>query len=51
LSLSTKNTDLISDSIPKPISTGASAHIMRKNKEGFWLWLVDNPFAALFFAD
>jgi ketosteroid isomerase-like protein len=30
---------------------GASAHIMRKNAEGVWLWLVDNPFAALFFAE
>jgi len=24
---------------------------MRKNADGVWLWLVDNPFAALFFAD
>ena len=30
---------------------GASAHIMRKNADGVWLWLVDNPFAASFFAD
>ena len=30
---------------------GASANIMRKNADGVWLWLVDNPFAALFFAD
>lgn len=28
---------------------GASAHIMRKNADGVWLWLVDNPFTALFF--
>jgi len=24
---------------------------MRKNADGVWLWLVDNPFAASFFAD
>jgi len=30
---------------------GASAHIMRKNADGIWLWLVDNPFALTFFAD
>jgi ketosteroid isomerase-like protein len=36
----------------KPIRMqGASAHIMRKNADGVWLWLVDNPFAASFFAD
>ena len=28
----------------------ASAHIMRKNADGVWLWLVDNPFALSFFA-
>jgi ketosteroid isomerase-like protein len=30
---------------------GASAHIMRKNTDGVWLWLVDNPFAESFFGD
>jgi len=30
---------------------GASAHMMRKSSDGIWLWLVDNPFAARFFAD
>ena len=30
---------------------GASANMMRKNADGIWLWLVDNPFAAPFFAD
>ena len=30
---------------------GASAHMMRKSADGNWLWLVDNPFAARFFAD
>ena len=30
---------------------GASANMMRKNADGVWLWLVDNPFAAPFFAD
>ena len=30
---------------------GASANMMRRNSEGNWLWLVDNPFAAPFFAD
>ena len=30
---------------------GASANMMRKSTEGIWLWLVDNPFAAPFFAD
>jgi len=24
---------------------------MRKNADGVWLWLANNPFAALFFAD
>jgi len=24
---------------------------MRKSADGIWLWLVDNPFAAPFFAD
>jgi len=30
---------------------GASANMMRKNADGIWLWLVDNPFAAPFFAE
>jgi len=30
---------------------GASANVMRKSADGIWLWLVDNPFAAPFFAD
>ncbi len=30
---------------------GASANVMRKSADGFWLWLVDNPFAAPFFAN
>jgi len=30
---------------------GASANMMRKSPDGIWLWLVDNPFAAPFFAD
>jgi len=25
--------------------------MMRKSADGIWLWLVDNPFAAPFFAD
>jgi hypothetical protein len=25
---------------------GATACMMKKNEEGIWLWLVDNPFAA-----
>lgn len=25
---------------------GATACIMKKNKEGIWQWLVDNPFTA-----
>lgn len=30
-----------------PVSmTGATSCIMKRNKEGLWLWLVDNPFAA-----
>lgn len=28
---------------------GASANMMRKNADGHWLWLVDNPFALPFF--
>ncbi|MCY7423080.1 MAG: DUF4440 domain-containing protein [Chitinophagaceae bacterium] len=28
---------------------GASANMMRKNADGQWLWLVDNPFALPFF--
>jgi len=30
---------------------GVSANMMRKNDVGIWLWLVDNPFAATFFAE
>lgn len=30
---------------------GASANMMRRNNDGVWLWLVDNPFAAPFFAE
>jgi len=30
---------------------GSSANMMRKSADGIWLWLVDNPFAAPFFAD
>ena len=30
---------------------GASANMMRKNANGIWLWLVDNPFANPFFVD
>jgi len=29
----------------------ASANLMRKSADGIWLWLVDNPFAAPFFAN
>jgi len=28
---------------------GASANMMRRNADGHWLWLVDNPFALPFF--
>lgn len=30
---------------------GSTACVMKRNEEGMWLWLVDNPFAATFFED
>lgn len=31
--------------------SGATSCIMKKNDQGIWLWLVDNPFAAEVFED
>lgn len=31
--------------------TGATSCMMKKNSNGIWLWLVDNPFAADFLAN
>jgi ketosteroid isomerase-like protein len=28
---------------------GATSCLMKKNEEGIWVWLVDNPFAAAIF--
>ena len=30
---------------------GSTACMMKRNKDGVWLWLVDNPFAATFFEE